>query len=100
MKISKQKKEKISEQALLFLYSINPKPAFIPRIAQELARDEEFIKKILLELKNKKLVFEIKKNPKGIDYKRRSRWRLSNKTYQAYKANQPQEPQQTSTQQF
>jgi len=93
MRISKQKREKISEQALLFLYSINPKPAFTSHIAQEIARDEEFIKKILLQLKNKELVLEIKKNPKGRDYKRRSRWRLSNKAYQAYKANQPQEPQ-------
>ena len=91
MKISKEKREKISEQVLLFLYSINPKPAFTLYIAQELARDEEFIKKILLELKDKKLVLQIKKNPKGRDYKRRLRWRLSEKTYQAYKANQPHE---------
>ena len=91
MKISKEKKEKISEQILLFLYSINPKPAFTLYIAQELARDEEFIKKILLELKDKKLILQIKKNSKGIVYKRRSRWRLSDKAYQIYKANQPQE---------
>lgn len=88
MKISKEKREKISEQILLFLYSVNPKLMFTLHIAQELARDEEFIKKILLELKEKKLVLEIKKNPKGIDYKRRSRWRLSDKAYQAYKAKQ------------
>jgi len=89
MKISKEKKEKISEQILLFLYSVNPKPMFTLYISQEIARDEEFIKKILLELKNKKLVLEVKKNPKGIDYKKRSRWKLSEKVYQAYKANQP-----------
>ena len=88
MKISQEKREKISEQILLFLYSVNPKSMFTLHIAQELARDEEFIKKILLELKKKKLVLEIKKNPKGVDYKRRSRWRLSDKVYQAYKANQ------------
>ena len=91
MRISKEKREKISEQILLFLYSINPKQVFTLHIAQELARDEEFIKKILLELKKKKLVLEIKKNPKGVDYKRRSRWRLSTNTYQAYKANQSSE---------
>ncbi len=91
MKISQEKREKISEQILLFLYSISPRPAFTSHIAQELARDEEFIKKILLELKNKKVVLEVKKNPKGIDYKRRARWRLSEKAYQVYKANQPQE---------
>ena len=54
MKISDKKREKISEQILAFLYSINPKPIFTLHIAQEIARDEEFIKKILQELKNKK----------------------------------------------
>ena len=91
MRISKEKREKISEQILLYLYSVNPRQIFTLHIAQELARDEEFIKKILLELKKKKLVLEIKKNPKGIDYKRRSRWRLSDKAYQVYKANQSNE---------
>ena len=43
-KISEQKIEKISEQILAFLYSIAPKPCFTLHIAQELARDEEFIK--------------------------------------------------------
>lgn len=85
MKISKQKRDKISEQILSYLYSINPKPTFIAHIAKEMARDEEFIKKLLLDLKNKGLVTQIKKNPKGIEYSRRSRWKLSDKTYQAYK---------------
>ncbi len=88
MKISKQKRDKIFEQILAHLYSINPRPTFAAHIAKELARDEEFIKKLLLELKKKKLTIEIKKNPKGIDYVRRSRWRLSDKAYEAYKQNQ------------
>ena len=88
MKISSQKKEKILEQILAHLYSINPKPAFTSHIARELARDEEFIKKLLKELKNKKLVIEIRKNPKGVDYVRRSRWKLSDGAYEIYKQNQ------------
>ena len=88
MRISEGKKEKISEQILAFLYSINPKPFFTFYIAKEIARDEEFIKKILLELKKKNLVVEIKKNPKGIPYVRRSRWKLSDEAYNAYKKNQ------------
>jgi len=88
MKISKKKKEKISEQILALLYSINPKSIFTFHIAQEIARDEEFIKKLLLVLKTKKLVIEIKKNPKGIDYLKRSRWRLSDAAYKVYKSNQ------------
>lgn len=88
MKISQEKREKISEQILAFLYSINPKPSFTAHIAKEMARDEEFVKTLLQGLKAKKLVNEIKKNPKGIDYIRRSRWRLSDQAYEIYKQNQ------------
>ena len=88
MRISQEKREKISEQILNLLYMINPKPIFTSHIAKEVARDEEFIKKILLELKNKKLVIEIKKNPKGVFYLKRSRWKISNAAYEIYKNHQ------------
>lgn len=88
MKISEEKINKISEQALAFLYSINPKPAFTAEIAREIARDEEFIKKLLLDLKKKNLVIQIRKNPKGKPYLKRSRWKLSDAVYQAYKKQQ------------
>ena len=85
MKISEKKREKILEQILALLYSFSPKALFTFKIAQEIARDEAFVKKLLFELKNKKLVIEINKNPKGISYVRRIRWRLSDRTYQNYK---------------
>jgi len=88
MKISKEKREKISEQILAHLFSQNPKPLFTSHIALELARDEEFIKSLLIGLKEKGLIVEIKKNPGGITYKRRSRWRLSDKVYSFYKLQQ------------
>lgn len=88
MKISNKKREKISEQILALLYSIAPKSLFTSQIASEIARDEEFIKKLLLNLKNKKLVVEIKKNPKGRLYLRRSRWKLSDEAYEVYKHHQ------------
>lgn len=88
MKISKAKRDKILEQILAYLYSISPKPAFAAHIAREIARDEEFVKSLLNELKKKELVNEIKKNSKGIDYVRRSRWKLSDKAYEIYKKNQ------------
>lgn len=90
MKISEQKKEKISEQILALLYSISPKPLFTLNIAKEIARDEEFVKELLLELKKKELIIEIKKNPKGLPYLKRSRWKLSDAVYQAYKSHQNQ----------
>jgi len=88
MKISLQKKEKIYEQILLFLYSVSPKPQFTLNIAEELARDEEFVKSLLFSLKKKGLVQEIKKNPEGIPYLKRSRWILSEKAYLIYKSHQ------------
>jgi predicted transcriptional regulator len=88
MFISKEKKEKISEQILAYLYSTNPKPLFTSYIAKELARDEEFIKNLLTSLKKKDFVVDITKNPKGNDYTKRSRWRLSEKVYILYKQKQ------------
>lgn len=88
MMISSKKRDKISEQILAFLYSINPRPAFTAHIAQEVARDEEFIKNLLLGLREKDLVVDIKKNPAGKPYKRRMRWRLSERAYTSYKTHQ------------
>lgn len=88
MMISDKKKEKISEQILAFLYSINPKPVFTSHIAYEIARDEEFVKSLLLNLKIKRLVIEIKKTPKGTEYLKRTRWKLSDATYHTYKQHQ------------
>ena len=86
--ISKQKIEKIQEQILFHLFHKFPKQIFISDIAQELARDEEFIKKMLLQLEKKQLVTKITKNPKGISYSKRARWKISNKAYEIYKKNQ------------
>lgn len=88
MRISEKKKQKIAEQILAFLYNVNPKPVFTVQIAQEIVRDEEFTKNLLIGLKNKGFLTEIKKNPKGIDYIRRIRWKLSDKAYEAYKLSQ------------
>ena len=90
MKISEKKRDKIAEQILAFLYSNSPKPIFTFHIAQEIARDEEFVKKLLIEIKKKNLVVEIKKNPDGKDYLRRSRWKLTDAAYKAYKSAEGQ----------
>jgi hypothetical protein len=88
MKISEEKRNKILEQILAHLYNSNPKPLFTSHIAKEIARDEEFVKKLLIELKEKKLIIEIKKNKKGINYIKRSRWKLSQPAYELYNKNQ------------
>lgn len=85
MRISKQKRDRISEQILSHLYHNFPSAFHTSSVAKELARDEEFIKQLLLELQDKKLVSCIKKSPEGILYSRRCRWSLSPKAYSAYK---------------
>jgi DNA-binding IscR family transcriptional regulator len=85
MKISEEKQKKISEQILAFLYSNMPKPMFTAHIAREIIRDEEFVKKLLLNLRKEGLVNEVKKNSSGKEYLKRLRWKLSDKAYEAYK---------------
>lgn len=88
MKLSQIKKDKISEQILLFLYQVFPKNPFTAEIAKEIARDEEFIKKLLFELKEKTLIIPIRTNSKGEPFSRRLKWRLSNKVYDIYRSRQ------------
>ena len=83
-KLSDKKKEKISEQILSVLYDNFPKPIFTSQIAKDIVRDEEFTKSLLTTLKTKGLVVPVNKNPEGIDYVRRIRWRLANNTQKAY----------------
>ena len=83
--ISNIKKEKISEQILSYLFSSFPKQIFTSDIAKEIARDEEFVKKLLLDLEKKGLITKIEKTPEGLKYIRRLRWRISNQAHDAYK---------------
>jgi predicted transcriptional regulator with HTH domain len=85
-RISQKNKEKISEQILSYLYNSFPRPIYTVEIARELARDEEFIKLLLLDLEKKQLVVMIDKNPQGIKYLKRLRWRISNKVHSAYQS--------------
>ena len=87
-KLSPKKIEKISEQILLYLFSISPEAAYTSTIASEIARDEEFTKSLLENLKEKNLIVEIKKSKHGLVYAKRQRWRLSNKVYEIYKKHQ------------
>ncbi len=83
--ISKKKRSKISEQILSHLYTNNPQALFTSSIAEEIVRDEEFTKSLLKELESHKLVVKVTKGPKGQDYQRWERWRLSNNAFEAYK---------------
>lgn len=87
MRISVEKKNKITEQVLSYIYSRFPYYPFTAEIAREVARDEEFIKKLLFDLKERSLLVSITKNNRGEPFTRRIRWRLSNKVYDIYSSN-------------
>jgi len=88
MRISKEKRDRISEQILAVLFNSSPNSVFTSKIAESIARDEEFTKQLLKELWQKNLVVPIKKNSKGIAFSRRIKWRLSSQAYSAYKQHQ------------
>ena len=85
MRLSKEKRDRIAEQILSHLYHEFPKTFFTAEISKILARDEEFVKSLMQELQDKKLVLCIRKNSQGQPYSRRCRWNLSPKAYDAYK---------------
>ena len=90
-KISKEKKDRISEQILHYLFSVSPELKFTAEIARNLARDEEFTKAILQDLKLKNLIVEVNKSSSGINYLKRQRWRLSSEVYNIYSKHQKAE---------
>ena len=84
--ISDKKINKIKEDILSYLFSITPKTAFVSNISTEIARDEEFTKRLMLDMEKKGLVVGVRKNSKGVVYQKRIRWRLNDKTFKAYKS--------------
>ena len=84
-RISGAKEEKIKESLLQLLFQNSPKAMFTATLSQELARDEEFIKTIMLKMEQDGLVLPVKRNPHGKLYSRRIRWLLSQKVYEVYK---------------
>ncbi len=85
-RISKIKEEKIQESILGILFQESPNAIFTYDVAKELARDEEYTKKLLESMESKKLITGIRKNPRGIEYSRRIRWQMHPEVYNSYKS--------------
>jgi len=81
-KISKEREKRIKEQILEVLYNHFPKMYYSKEIGDELLRKDEFILRLMFELKKDNLVtgFEEKKG-RGI----RRKWGLSKEVYEEYK---------------
>ncbi len=83
-KISIKNAGKIKEEILALLFEQSPKALFTKEVAHTIVRDEEFTKRLLLELKNDGLTREITLSEKGALYRARRRWQLTSKAFDAY----------------
>ncbi|MFH1210049.1 MAG: hypothetical protein V1663_04640 [archaeon] len=81
-KISKDKEKRIKEQILEVLYNNFPKMYYSKELGDEIVRKDEFVLRLMLELKKDNLVvnFEERKG-RGI----RRKWGLSKEVYEEYK---------------
>lgn len=82
-KLSEDKLKKIKEQILMELYHQGLKPLFTAELASILVRDEEFVKRLLSQLKKDGLVKEISKSAIGKDYFKWRRWQLTDRAFEA-----------------
>ncbi len=83
-RISVEKVAKIKEEVLAVLFEQNPKALFTKDIAVAIIRDEEFIKRLLGELKKDGLVKEVSLSNQGVAYRARRRWQLSEAAFKVY----------------
>ena len=74
VKLSSNTVNLLKDDIISILYENNLNPLLTMEIAKELRRDKEFTKRLLIELKEKGVIDQIKKNNKGKDYIKRSRW--------------------------
>lgn len=76
-KIGEEKKKVIFDQILSYLYEDPLKLKFTSDIAKGVGRDEEYILKLLNEMKEKNWVKMINRSSKGGIYVFRRRWRIT-----------------------
>ena len=76
-KISEKKKDKIKGEILRVLYEIFPEQLFTNKIAEEVARNNEFVLKLLKEMEELKWVKKSKRIAK-------TKWGLSLEIYNQY----------------
>lgn len=83
-KISEKKIQKIKEDVLSILYEAGLRGLFTKQIADEVARNDEFVLRLLKDMEKQKLTKQISKTKKGSSFIRRKMWVLTNKAYDAY----------------
>ena len=67
----------LKDDIISILYENNLNPLLTIEISNELRRDKEFTRRLLNELKEQGIITEIKKNNKGKNYIKRSKWAIN-----------------------
>ena len=67
----------LKDDIISILYENNLNPLLTIEISNELRRDKEFTRRLLNELKEQGIITEIKKNNKGKNYLKRSKWAIN-----------------------
>lgn len=75
-RISRERFHKIAEQVLGVLYDSFPVPLSTRKVAEDVARDNEFTLKVLLFLKEQKLVSTVDQGKMG-PLERTVRWKIT-----------------------
>jgi len=83
--ISKKKVEKIKEEILSVLFEAGLRGMFTKQISDEIARNDEFVLKLLLELEKQNVIKQIRNTKKGTQFIRRKQWTMTDKAYETYK---------------
>ena len=87
-RISEKTFKKIGENVLQVLYDAYPIAFTTTRVAEETARDNEFILKVLTYLEKKGFVTKVVSGKEG-QYERWMRWKLSKKAKELYSRKSP-----------
>lgn len=85
-KISQKKVEKIKEDILYVLYDSGLRGVFTKQISEEIARNDEFVLKILKAMEKQRLVKQMRNTKKGTTFIRRKQWTMTDDAYEAYKS--------------
>ena len=81
-KVSEEKREKLKEEVLRIIYENYPSFLYTYQIAEHLIRDDEFILKLLKDLKEKNLLICLEESS-GNNIKRK--WGLKKEIYEKYR---------------
>lgn len=83
-RVSKKTFDKVAEDALAVLYDNYPAAVSTRIVAGEMARDKQFVARVLEFLRGKGFVEKWTKSKGGEDYERWMKWRLTKQAYDKY----------------